>query len=277
MTPHQRTAPKPSRPPHGASKTPPEPPRPPGPPPSGPAEPTEPPGQSESPNNGRHRSEIAKWLVPALLGLLGITITAIATIIVAEINHKPDPPAPSPTPSPTLTSTNPSPSPTHSTSPTPRPTTPSPTPPVTPAPTPPAIPKTNPAVFFYIQNSGTGVCLSYYLVSPSAGPGQCGSGATTDGWQHVLQPNGTFELLNKEDGQCLQEQNANGGIPAVAVCSGTPAQQWGYGYANYYGTSLVNRANALCLTADASTNPITINLKPCTKQPNQLWKNTNTL
>ncbi|MGH3495331.1 MAG: protein kinase domain-containing protein, partial [Sciscionella sp.] len=62
-----------------------------------------------------------------------------------------------------------------------RATTVSPTPATTTL-TPSATPTVDPHGYFYIENSGTGSCLSFDYVSPAAGPGQCGSGATTDGW-----------------------------------------------------------------------------------------------
>jgi len=137
-------------------------------------------------------------------------------------------------------------------------------------------PTIDPHGYYYIENSGTGSCLSFDYLSPSAGPGQCGSGATTDGWNYyVFQANGTFELENKYNGQCLEEQSASGGVPVVAPCAGTAGQQWKLGYGNSDGSSFVNAESGLCLAAD-NAGSVTIQLDSCDKQRNQLWYNHGT-
>lgn len=138
-------------------------------------------------------------------------------------------------------------------------------------------PTIDPHGYYYIENSGTGSCLSFDYVSPSAGPGRCGSGATTDGWNYyVFQTNGTFELENKYNGQCLEEQTVSGGVPVVAPCAGTAGQQWKLGYSNSDGSSFVNAESGLCLADDNAAGSGTIRLDSCDKQRNQLWYNDGT-
>jgi len=141
----------------------------------------------------------------------------------------------------------------------------------------PTVPTVDPHGYYYIENSGAGSCLSFDYVSPLAGPGQCGSGATTDGWNYyVFQTNGTFELENKYNGQCLEEQTVSGGVPVVAACAGTAGQQWKLGYSNSDGSSFVNAESGLCLAVDNSAGSGTIRLDACDKQRNQLWYNHGT-
>lgn len=84
--------------------------------------------------------------------------------------------------------------------------------------------------------------------------------------------------MNKNNGQCLTEQAMTGGVPAVAQCNEAPSQQWTLRYtADSYSYVLINHESGLCLTANGATNPVTIELDSCNKQPSQLWYMDGTL
>ena len=99
-----------------------------------------------------------------------------------------------------------------------------------------------------------------------------------EGWKYYMpQPNRTFELMNKDNGNCLGERTPKeGGVSIVAPCSGARGQQWEFGYTNFDGSSYVNVESGLCLAADGTGGSVTFELKSCDEQPNQLWNDSGT-
>ena len=152
------------------------------------------------------------------------------------------------------------------TRPTPRPTTKAPAPP------PPT--SSAPSGTYSLKNASDGTCLGEY----NAGFGvfantyECGSPQGTRpiwyGWTYQAGANGTFRLVNRQSGHCLDPDGTTG---ATAVpCDGSSDQSWRIQATTANGRTLMNVGKGKCIMAGP---PFTMMATCDPGDLRQLWRN----
>ncbi|CAM5425366.1 protein kinase [Streptomyces tanashiensis] len=152
------------------------------------------------------------------------------------------------------------------TRPTPRPTTKAPAPP------PPT--SSAPSGTYSLKNASDGTCLGEY----NAGFGvfantyECGSAQGARpiwyGWTYKAGANGTFRLVNRQSGHCL---DPNGTTGATAVpCDGSSDQSWRIQATTPNGRTLMNVGQGKCIMAGP---PFTMMATCDPGDLRQLWRN----
>ncbi|MGA5494693.1 protein kinase domain-containing protein [Streptomyces cinereoruber] len=150
--------------------------------------------------------------------------------------------------------------------PAPQPTTQKPAPPPPPSGT------------YSLENGTSGNCLAEYdpgfgiLVTSVA----CGSKSNNGtpyrfAWRYVSGSNGTFRLVNKYSGRCLQP--AGNSSVTTAACNGSSLQSWKVFSSSSAGRLLKNTSDGWCLTAGAFASTYTCGAN----QSGQLWRNIGAL
>ncbi|MER8231230.1 protein kinase [Streptomyces sp. NPDC094049] len=141
------------------------------------------------------------------------------------------------------------------TRPAPRPT-PTPTPrPTTPRPTQPGGGSTTPSGTYSLESASEGTCLAEYDqgFAVTVNDFECGSapasGTVAYSWTYKGNGNGTFRLVNRRTGHCLQP--SSGGPPGAGAtaCNGSGAQNWKVFATTSSGRALQNVGSGQCLAA----------------------------
>ncbi|MFF4867787.1 protein kinase [Streptomyces sp. NPDC000961] len=159
---------------------------------------------------------------------------------------------------------------TKTTSPAPRPTTQKPAPP-------PSTGGSAPSGTYSLENGTSGNCLTEYdqgfgkLVGTVACGSKSGSADYGFSWTYVSGANGTFRLVSKRSGQCLQP----GGNTAVttAACNGASAQSWKVHSSSSAGRTLKNVSDGKCLSAGS----FAATTFTCGSGSGQVWRNIGAL
>ncbi|MFE2010958.1 protein kinase [Streptomyces sp. NPDC059491] len=156
-----------------------------------------------------------------------------------------------------------------------------PAPPPAPTTTKPAPPPSGgssaPSGTYSLENANTGDCLAEY----NAGFGdivttaECGapgnSGATYwYSWTYSPGANGTFRLVNRHSGRCLQP--AGNTAVTTAACNGASLQSWKVVSSSSSGRSFRNMSDGRCLTSGSFAMTYT-----CGSGAGQLWRNISAL
>ncbi|MGW0117563.1 protein kinase domain-containing protein [Streptomyces sp. NPDC003327] len=145
------------------------------------------------------------------------------------------------------------------------------------APPPPPPSGGSPSGTYSLENGSSGNCLAEYNagfgdVVTAVACGSKGSGTTTYGfaWTYAPGANGTFRLVNKRSGRCLQP----GGNTAVTTgsCNGAGAQTWTVHASSSSGRVFRNASDGRCLTAGSFAMTYT-----CGAGASQLWRNISPL
>ncbi|MFB7339273.1 protein kinase [Streptomyces hydrogenans] len=133
-----------------------------------------------------------------------------------------------------------------------------------------------PSGTYALENGTTGNCLAEYnagyavLVSGM----QCGSSpeAATYSWTYRSNGNGTFRLVNKRSGKCLQ--SGSGISASTGACTGASTQSWKFGTSTSAGRQIVSVSDGLCL----SSNAYSATLFTCGgSTATQFWRNISAL
>ncbi|MFH9722966.1 protein kinase [Streptomyces sp. NPDC017254] len=142
---------------------------------------------------------------------------------------------------------------------------------------PPATGGSTPSGTYSLENGSSGNCLAEYNagfgdIVTSAECGSKGNGNTTYAyaWTYSNNANGTFRLINKRSGRCLQP----GGNTAVttAACNGASLQSWKVVESSSSGRAYKNMSDGRCLTAGSFAMTYT-----CGSGASQLWRNISAL
>ncbi|MFD8209827.1 protein kinase [Streptomyces sp. NPDC059695] len=154
-------------------------------------------------------------------------------------------------------------------------TTTRPTPkPTTHAPAPPPPTSSTPTGTYSLKNASDGTCMGEY----NAGYGvfvntyDCGSAQggrpVWYGWTYKAGANGTFRLVNRQSGHCLDPNGTVGGT--AAACDGSSDQSWRIQATTANGRTLMNVGNGQCLVA----GPPFMMMSTCDAGDlRQLWRN----
>ncbi|WP_369145837.1 protein kinase [Streptomyces sp. R44] len=151
--------------------------------------------------------------------------------------------------------------------------------PTTNAPAPPPPSSSTPSGTYSLKNASEGKCLGEY----NAGFGifanayDCGSKDNSGqpiwySWTYSPGANGTFRLVNRQSGRCLQP-NGNPGA-TTAPCDGSSGQSWRIQATTANGRTLKNVGNGQCLVAGP---PFTMSADCNPGDLRQLWKNISPL
>ncbi|MFC8894860.1 serine/threonine-protein kinase [Streptomyces cinereoruber] len=135
-----------------------------------------------------------------------------------------------------------------------------------------------PSGTYSLENGTSGNCLAEYnpgfgvLVTSVA----CGSKSNNGtpyhfAWRYVSGSNGTFRLVNKYSGHCLQP--AGNTSVTTAACNGSSAQSWKVFSSSSAGRLLKNTSDGKCLMAGAFASTYTCGAN----QNGQLWRNIGAL
>ncbi|MFE5910429.1 protein kinase [Streptomyces wedmorensis] len=156
------------------------------------------------------------------------------------------------------------------TAPTPKPTTKAPAPP------PPA--SSGPSGTYSLENASNGECLAEndagYAVLVNTY--QCGSAPTNGGylaysWTYSPGADGTFRLVSKKSGKCLQP---GGSSVTIAPCSGSSVQAWKIGTSTSSGRTIKNMNSGYCLLVGP---PFVMTYTCDSTNRAQLWRNISAL
>ncbi|GGR39982.1 hypothetical protein GCM10010282_35880 [Streptomyces roseolus] len=133
-----------------------------------------------------------------------------------------------------------------------------------------------PSGTYSLENGTSGNCLAEndqgyaVIVSTTA----CGTKpeSVTYSWTYKSNGNGTFRLVNRKSGKCLQFTRT---IDAsLAACNGASNQNWRFGTSTSAGRQLKNVGDNQCLTA----NSYAVMNYPCQSSgTSQLWRNIGAL
>ncbi|MER5204965.1 protein kinase [Streptomyces sp. NPDC002825] len=145
--------------------------------------------------------------------------------------------------------------------------------PTTTRPAPPPPTTSAPSGTYSLENANTGNCLAEYnagfgdLVT-AAECGSQGSNGTTYwySWTYASGANGTFRLINKKSGRCLQP--AGNTTVTTAACNGASLQYWKVVSSSSSGRTFKNMSDGQCLTAGSFATDYA-----CGSGTNQLWRN----
>ncbi|WP_254047328.1 protein kinase domain-containing protein [Streptomyces aureus] len=102
---------------------------------------------------------------------------------------------------------------------------------------------------------------------------ECGSAAdsTSYAWTYSTGSNGTFRLINKRSGKCLQP---SGSSVTIAACNGSTVQSWKVGATTSSGRTIKNMQDGQCLV----TGPPWVMTYTCNSGDRaQLWRNISAL
>ncbi|MBX9423616.1 protein kinase [Streptomyces lateritius] len=160
------------------------------------------------------------------------------------------------------------------TRPAPRPTTQAPAPP----PPPPSTGGSSPSGTYSLENASNGQCLAEndagYAVLVNTY--ECGSKPTNGGhlaysWTYSPGANGTFRLVGRISGKCLQPSSS---AVTVAPCNGSSTQSWKIGTTTSSGRTIKNMSNGYCLL----TGPPFVMTYTCNAGDRAyLWRNISAL
>ncbi|MFG2772057.1 protein kinase [Streptomyces sp. NPDC048350] len=152
--------------------------------------------------------------------------------------------------------------------------------PTTPKPPPPPAGGSAPSGTYSLENASNGQCVGEY--NPGYGifadTYECGSvpsnGATIAyAWTYAAGANGTFRLVNRRTGRCLQAGGNPGGV-GVAACNGSSKQSWKIHATTSSGRTIMNMSNEECMTV----GPPFLTTYACDSGNRaQLWRNISPL
>ncbi|MBT2440834.1 protein kinase [Streptomyces sp. ISL-36] len=130
-----------------------------------------------------------------------------------------------------------------------------------------------PSGTYSLKNASNGYCLAEFTSAYSSMHTQaCGSPASNGGsvsyaWTYSAGSDGTFLLVNKKTGHCL-ESRGYAGVQAVA-CSGSNAQYWRIGATKSAGRTIQNVGDSLCMATSSLVVAVSCNAGDSA----QLWRN----
>ncbi|MEU3688204.1 serine/threonine-protein kinase [Streptomyces narbonensis] len=127
-----------------------------------------------------------------------------------------------------------------------------------------------PSGTYSLENVSSGKCLAehdagYAMLTDTYACGSA-SGSTWYAWTYVSAGNGTFRLVNKKTGRCLQTGQSS--VSATA-CNGSSLQSWRIGSSTSAGRTIKNVQDGMCLTA----GPPFVMTYTCGPERSQLWRN----
>ncbi|MFD3943142.1 protein kinase [Streptomyces sp. NPDC058579] len=134
-----------------------------------------------------------------------------------------------------------------------------------------------PSGTYSLENASNGKCLVEY--NPGYGiyanTHDCGvlpnnSGSASYAWTYSAGSNGTFRLVNKHTGRCLQVGGGNPGPVGVAGCNGSSTQTWKIHATTPSGRTIKNLSNGQCLNVGT---PFLDTYACDSSSRTQLWRN----
>ncbi|MEU3605209.1 protein kinase [Streptomyces sp. NPDC035033] len=128
-----------------------------------------------------------------------------------------------------------------------------------------------PAGTYSLENGTSGDCLAerQQYNQPGATSTRCGSSTDAVGysWTFKTQADGSFRLVSKKSGRCLDVVNSFS--VSVSACTGAGSQSWKFGSSASAGRQLVNAGNGQCL----SVNPGALITFTCNvSHASQYWR-----
>ncbi|WP_306325612.1 RICIN domain-containing protein [Streptomyces venezuelae] len=124
---------------------------------------------------------------------------------------------------------------------------------------------------YSLENASNGQCLGEndagYAVLVNTY--ECGSspGSISYSWTYSAGANGTFRLISKVSGKCLQP---SGSSVTIAACNGSTVQSWKVGTTTSSGRTIKNMQDGQCLL----TGPPWVMTYTCNAADRaQLWRN----
>ncbi|MFE5939578.1 protein kinase [Streptomyces sp. NPDC056470] len=137
-----------------------------------------------------------------------------------------------------------------------------------------------PSGTYSLENASNGQCVGEY--NPGYGifanTYECGSvpnnsGTMSYSWTYSAGANGTFRLVNKKTGRCLQAGGNPGGV-GVGDCNGSSRQAWRFHATTSSGRTIMNVSNEECMTV----GPPFLTTYACDSGSRaQLWRNISAL
>ncbi|MFG2642608.1 protein kinase [Streptomyces sp. NPDC048370] len=137
-----------------------------------------------------------------------------------------------------------------------------------------------PSGTYSLENVSSGECVVEY--NPGYGifanTHECGSvpnnsGTASYAWTYSAGANGTFRLVNKKTGRCLQAGGNPGGV-GVETCNGTSKQSWKIHTTTSSGRTIMNVSNGECMIV----GPPFLTTYACDSGDRaQLWRNISAL
>ncbi|MFC7928029.1 serine/threonine-protein kinase [Streptomyces cinereoruber] len=129
---------------------------------------------------------------------------------------------------------------------------------------------------YSLENGTSGNCLTEYNsgFSDLVGTVACGSKSGADygfSWTYVSGSNGTFRLVSKRSGRCLQP-GGNTAVTTVA-CNGSSKQSWKVHSSSSAGRALKNVSDGMCLSAGS----FAATTFTCGSGSGQVWRNIGAL
>ncbi|MFF5501184.1 protein kinase [Streptomyces roseolus] len=134
-----------------------------------------------------------------------------------------------------------------------------------------------PSGTYSLENGTSGNCLTEYKQPygvVTVNSMECGSdpSAGNYSWTYRANADGSFRLVSRRSGQCLQP--SSGVAVTVAACNGSSSQSWKVVSSTTAGRQFRNASNGQCLTA----NPGAVMSYTCTSgYASQLWRNIGAL
>ncbi|AVH96084.1 serine/threonine protein kinase [Streptomyces sp. WAC00288] len=134
-----------------------------------------------------------------------------------------------------------------------------------------------PSGTYSLENASDGNCLAESRpgYGTFANTSTCGSapssGTISYSWIYRSNGDGTFRLVNKKSGQCL-DPNGNPSM-TIAACNGSGSQSWRIHTTTSSGRSFKNVGSGLCLTG----GPPFPRMYACGAGNTQLWRNIGAL
>ncbi|RSS50632.1 protein kinase domain-containing protein [Streptomyces sp. WAC01280] len=143
-----------------------------------------------------------------------------------------------------------------------------------PPPPPPSTGGSGPSGTYSIESVANGECLAETIqpYGVLANTDECGttpnSGTTTYAWTYKSNGNGTFRLINKASGHCLQP----GGTPGYTAkaCNGSSNQSWKINSNTSAGMTIKNMSSGQCMVAGP---PFVMSYACDPGMTKQLWRN----
>ncbi|WP_225803279.1 serine/threonine-protein kinase [Streptomyces sp. NK15101] len=139
---------------------------------------------------------------------------------------------------------------------------------------PPSTGGSSPSGTYSLENATTGNCLAEYnagfgdlVTTTTCGSQGNGTAAYWFSWSYSAGANGTFRLVNRHSGRCLQP--AGNTAVTTAACNGSSLQAWKVVSSSSSGRALKNMSDGMCLTAGS----FSATTYACGSGTSQLWRN----